>query len=167
MTNIAMDTTTQEQLSTIEPVQVPSGAVLYPCSARLVSCELIPCVYFIEASQFKYVFAESLPPQDSIISASDIAAIDESAYRLPARYASNIYQHGESGFGYYLFRLTFSWWARRDYLVGGFVDFLRYPWSYTGRNVRQLEFYNIDRERVLKRQVMTESPAVPFKWCVF
>lgn len=54
----------------------------------------------------------------------EVANVCVSPARLPAKFANQIYQAGESHYGSYMFTLVFSRWRREKYLVGGFIDFL-------------------------------------------
>ena len=126
----------RRQLAEVEPSMDTYGVRLYPCSARLYNGTLLTCVYFVDAGSFKRLWGaarpEEVPGGKPSVSPDQVASVLECPLRLPARFANEIYRAGESGMGYFDFCLVFSWWCRRDYLVGNFVDFLEYPREHPG-----------------------------------
>jgi hypothetical protein len=61
------------------------------------------------------------------VSPDDVASIEESPVRLPARFANEIYAAGESGMGSFCFTVLFWFWPRQVYATGGLVDFIKFP----------------------------------------
>jgi hypothetical protein len=57
----------------------------------------------------------------------DVAEVQDSPTRLPARFANEIYRNGESGMGYTIFTVKFSDGLRQACVTGNAVDFIRYP----------------------------------------
>ena len=53
--------------------------------------------------------------------------VEDSPTRLPARFANQIYDHGESGMGYTIFTVAIFDGERQARGTGGAVDFIRYP----------------------------------------
>jgi hypothetical protein len=150
----------QNDLDLIEVSVLPSGPVIYPCSARMLNGATCECVYFVEIACFKQLF-RGLGPESMRsllwISGQEVIDIEESPARLPARFANKIYQAGEH-WGSYSFTLIFSWWCRPDYLVGGFIDFLTYP---SGRRPADV------KEVILYRRHKRATPVRQAYWCVF
>ena len=60
-------------------------------------------------------------------SADDLFSIKDSPSRLPVRFANELYRAGETGMGYLLFTIVFSWWPRRECVALGTVGFVDYP----------------------------------------
>lgn len=150
----------QNQLAAIEPSVLPSGAVVYPCLARLSGGGTRECVYFVELATFKLLFRGMAPESMtglSWIRADQVISIEESPLRLPPRFANRIYGAGER-WGAYSFTLIFSWWCRRKYLVIGFVDFLSYPQGRGPSDVKDVVLYKINEE---------STPGPKYHWCVF
>jgi hypothetical protein len=61
------------------------------------------------------------------VNIKDVVKVENSPTRLPARFANQIYDHGESGMGYTIFTVVFSDGQRQAYGTGNAVDFIRYP----------------------------------------
>jgi hypothetical protein len=153
--------TLRQELDKIEPSVFAPGVLLYPCSARLKDGVDIACVYFVEAATFRRLFSFEEPqamPGLRWISPDAIAAITPNPNRLPAAFANEIYSVSDAGWGARKFALVFSWWCRRDYLVGGFVDFLEYPLGRGSSDVRKVILYGT------KRSVRRVPETL---WCVF
>ncbi len=87
----------------------------------------------------------------------NVASIEESPSRLPAIFANRIYRAGDH-WGSHNFTLVFSWWCRRDYLVGEFVDFLKYPLGRRPADVKDVLLY---------RRNTRPSDVPKVYWCVF
>lgn len=150
----------RNQLDSIEPSVFPSGAHLYPCSARLTNGTVRESVYFVDPESFRQLFRGSPPgsvPDLSWIQAVEVANIAESPSRLPPRFANRIYLAGEHWVSY-SFTLVFSWWCHRRYQVGGFVDFLHYPRGRRPSDVRDVK---------LNRPHGRATPVPRPYWCVF
>lgn len=152
--------TSKMQLELIEPSVYPSGAVLYPCSVRLTDGNICECVYLVEPTAFNQLFRGLEPesmPNLLWVQAQEVALIQESPARLPARFANKIYHAGEH-WGSHSFTLVFSWWCRSNYLVGEFVDFLKYPFGRQPSDVKDVLLY---------RQNKHATPVPRHYWCVF
>lgn len=148
-------------LKRIEPSEFVPGVRLYPCSALLDSGGSLECVYFVAAQASIRLFGREYREGVSgsaFISVNDVDSISESPARLPAKFASRIYEGGESRHGAYSFKLVFSRWCQPAYLVGGFVDFLRFPGRYGPSDIQDV---------LLHRGANRPSDIPPFKWCVY
>ena len=62
-----------------------------------------------------------------LIRVEDVAQVRDSPKRIPARFANELYQHGESGMGYTIFTVVFSDGTRQGCVTGNGVDFIQYP----------------------------------------
>jgi hypothetical protein len=154
----SLDLSVQTQLDLIEPSIVAPNALLLPCAAQLKNGVMLPCIYFIEPPSSERLLGYIAPEDESRwISADQVASVGPSSYRLPARFANEIYSRGEQGFGYFDFTLEFSRWSRRDYMFGGYVDFLDYPKGRGPADVQSVLFRNKKRRRSVP----------PRSWCVF
>lgn len=156
---LKLDPALQLQLDRIEPSVFAPGVLLYPCSARLKDGTIRACVYFVEPATLKRLFLRDEPeamPGLLWFSADQVASIEESPSRLPATFANEIYRAG-SHFGYHDFALLFSWWYRRDYVVG-LVDFLEYPLFWGPSDVKKV---------ILYRRKGKPRPVPETHWCVF
>ena len=61
------------------------------------------------------------------IKIEDVLRVEDSPTRLPAPFANEIYNQGESGMGYTIFTVLFSDGERQACITGNAVDFIRYP----------------------------------------
>jgi hypothetical protein len=151
--------TLRQELDQIEPSVFAPGVLLYPCSARLKDGADIARVYFVESATFRRLFLFEEPQEMPGLRWPDaIAATTPNPNRLPAAFANEIYSVSDAGWGARKFALVFSWWCRRDYLVGGFVDFLEYPAGRGSSDVKKVILYGTKRK---VRRVPEPS------WCVF
>ena len=115
----------QEQLRKIEPVE-PFRDVLYPCALEMQDGTVFECAYLVETTNDR---RDRAPLSPFNVDLSQIKRIRESRHRVPAKVARELYQSGESGMGYYYFRLHFIWPFRRAYLLSAsLIDFEYFPW---------------------------------------
>jgi hypothetical protein len=148
-------------LEKVEPSEIEPGIRLYPCSAQLMDSRELDRVYFISLETSRRLFGHVSPddvPDLPRISLDQVVSIRESPWRLPARFANEIYRAGESHYGCYIFTLVFPWGYRRAYLVGGFVDFLEFPGRYRPSEIKTV---------ILHRGASQPSPVPRCKWCIF
>lgn len=121
----------QDQLHRIEPSEFRQGINVYPCAVTLRNGDYKSRVYLYEPSALRaftgFDRPENLAHVDRYLLADEIESIRESPERLPARFANEIYKAGESGYGYFAFRLMFRFLGHKDYVGGGLIDFLFYP----------------------------------------
>lgn len=93
------------------------------------------------------------------VSAEDVFAVRESPFRLPVRFANQIYDAGETGFGVTAFTLVFCGWYKRNYAISGsMIDFLNYPFWLGPSKVTDVVLY--PQKRHLR-------PTPPVLWCAF
>lgn len=118
----------REQLKKIAPV-ADGRTVRYPCALRLTNGRFLPRAYLVPYSSLEF------GPDANWIHTNDIAEITPSPDRLPAEFANQIRAAGESGFGYYVFTVKFSWLWQRSYLTS-LIDFIKYPFLATPDSVR-------------------------------
>lgn len=118
----------REALKSIEPSR-DGELVYYPCRAVLKSGEATDTVYIVpEKPYLKHwgVYPEN-DPGKRWIRIEDLAEVQESPARLPAKFANEIYRSGESGMGYTVFTVVFADGTRQACVTGNAVDFIRYP----------------------------------------
>ena len=116
-------------LRAVEPSGGRCEPVYHPCAAILKDGSRIECLYICEAqSWFRYWGV--WPDEDRAkkdLNLLDISSIEESRFRLPARFANRLYEAGESGMGYTIFTIVFKDGSQRAYGTGNAVDFIGYP----------------------------------------
>jgi hypothetical protein len=64
-----------------------------------------------------------------------VRSLKSSPSRLPAKFANQIYDAGESGMGYTIFTVEFEDGSRQAYSAGNAVDFVQYPSGQTESSV--------------------------------
>jgi hypothetical protein len=124
----ALPPTISSQLEEVEP-SVGGSLKYYPCAARLANGDALTCVYVAWDEAYIRVWG-IYPEQDrgkNWVHIEDVREIVDSPSRLPAKFATELYKHGESGMGYTIFTVVFSDGSRQAYVTGNAVDFIRYP----------------------------------------
>ncbi len=118
----------QESLQGIEPTQ--DGELTYfPCSITLTSGEVLDTVYFMPERPIMKLWDAYLQSDGAqrLIRMEDVAEVRDSPTRLPARFANELYQQGETGMGYTIFTVVFSDGTRQACVTASGLDFIRYP----------------------------------------
>jgi hypothetical protein len=132
-----------------------------PCSVTLTNGTTVPCVYVMDAQS--YIDAWGVWPEDDKgkrhISIVDVASISESPFRLPPRFANELYRAGESGMGYCILTLVFSDGTEQVCLSGNAIDFVQLP---DGKSVADLIAVIPHKGR---NAPYVESPK--YSWCLF
>jgi hypothetical protein len=150
----------REKWQAIDP-SISQGATYRPCCVTLKSGQIVDCVYVIEAQE--YIDTWGVWPEDDggkrRISMDDVVSIVESPFRLPVKFANQIYRAGESGMGYTVFTLEFLDGARAAYVTGNAVDFVSLPDRRAMSEIR----------RVLPHIGRDDNPSrtPPYYWCLF
>ncbi len=115
-------------LFAIEPA-ISGGLEYRPCTVTLLNGDVSDIVYVVEAA--RYIRQWGIWPEEDSAKRSvrieNVAAIQESPCRLPARFANELYQAGESGMGYSIFTIVFADETRQACVAGNAIDFVRYP----------------------------------------
>jgi len=149
------------ELEAIEPSEFEPGTRIYPCSALLNDGTVLECVYFVSADTAKRLFGPAgieAVSERLRIPVEQVANVGVSPARLPARFANQIYQAGETHYGCYMFTLVFSRWRREKYSQGGFIDFLSFP-----RGRRPCDV----KEVLLRTGPIRASRVMEYRWCVY
>ena len=116
------------QLHAIEPTH--DGMMEYfPCMVLLANGKRHDCVYIADANSYIRIWGvwPDDDPGKNSIPIQDVAQIQRSPTRLPARVARDMYSVGESGMGYCIFTLSFTDGTRQAYCTGNLVDFPELP----------------------------------------
>jgi hypothetical protein len=111
---------------------VPSGGNelwYFPCRVTLRSGKVLDTVYI--EPEMPYLRYWGVYPEDDrgkrSVKIDDVVKVEDSPTRLPARFANQIYDHGESGMGYTIFTVVFSDGEQQACSTGNAVDFICYP----------------------------------------
>lgn len=126
-------------LDRIEPSVDAFGHRTYPCQGVLSSGKRIPRLCVIDTQSPLYL---------ATITIRDLASVEECPHRLPSRLAKKAYAAGETGMGYYAFRLVLSDGRQLDYVITkSVVDFPDLPVGVRAGDVVDLANYG-HNERV-------------------
>lgn len=98
---------------------------------------------------------------------SDVVSIVESPSRLPASFATELYNGGESGMGYIVFTVVFKRTIpflrqRKTYLTGNAVDFIAYPFGKRPKDVVSVLPHVGRRSAALVKSVQPK-----YYWCLY
>lgn len=143
----------------------PSGdgeLVYHPCRATLKSGETLDTVYIV--AEKPYLKCWGVYPEDDRgkrwIRIEDVAEVQDSPTRLPARFADEIYRNGESGMGYTIFTVVFTDGLRQACVTGNAVDFIRYPLDKGPKDVAAVIPHEGRRDDSLVK-------APEWYWCIY
>ena len=117
-----------EQIARIRP-STDSGIKYRPCKVTLADGAILERVYLVEAGSYIRHWGV-WPSEDrgkTEVLLTEIALVEESPHRLPARFANSIYEAGESCMGGCLFSVRFSSGLVEHFESGNAVDFIRFP----------------------------------------
>ncbi len=122
------------------------------------------CVYIQDAGPW---FAQwGVDPEDDpgkrSLDIDTVAEIEESPLRLRADFATKVYEAGESGMGYCVFRLILSDGEALDCVTGNAVDFLNWPTDIAPNSVVDL-IPHAPEARISHRRL----GSLPYSWCLY
>ena len=150
----------EAQLHAIDPTH--DGMMEYfPCRVLLANGEQHDCVYIAESNsyiRFWGVWPDEDPGKRAI-RIEDVAQIQPSPFRLPFKFAREMYVVGESGMGYCIFTLHFADGTRQPYCTGNLIDFPEMPAGKSVCDVLALRPNQGRREESLG--------ARQYYWCLF
>jgi hypothetical protein len=151
----------REALTGIEPSH-DKDLPYFPCRAVLRNGEVFDTVYIVPEQQ--YLNHWGVYPEDDAakrwIRVEDIVQLEDSPCRLPAHFANQLYQSGESGMGYTVFTVVFRDGERQACVTGNAVDFIRYPIGKTSADVQSVIPHEGRRDDSL-----VKSPQ--WYWCLY
>jgi len=150
-----------QQVLSIEPGAMPSGARVFPCSVELFDGKTVDCVYVLSSADFRRLGLDEVSGGGDTrwIKPEAVRSVKESPSRLPANFARELSRAGESGMGYWAFTVTFSWWRRREY-VQPFIDFIEYPRGLGPADVRSVKPHQGKRD-------LSSVSSLDVRWCAF
>ena len=93
----------------------------------------------------------------------DVAKISASPNRLPPNIANKIYDKGESGMGYYLFRLCFRNGQSQCYVTGNAIDFALPPVASNGFTASDI----VDVHGGNCRNATDIKDGSEYVWCIY
>lgn len=132
-----------------------------PCKVKLNSGEILDRVYLSESEAYMKTWGV-MPDQDSgkrYVLIEDIEEISESPFRMPVDLANKLYEAGESGMGYCLYKMKFDNGKTVDVVTGNAVDFPPFPNGLRTENIKDVFPHQGSRKNP------TNSP--DYTWCLF
>ena len=132
-----------------------------PCQLRLKNGEIIDRVYVSEVDAYMKTWGV-MPDQDEekkYVLIEEVESINEYPNRMPVELADKLYEAGESGMGYCLYKIKFDNGQTIDVVTGNAVDFPPIPDGLTKENIKDVFPHQGSRKNP------TESP--DYTWCLF
>lgn len=157
--------TLMQQLHAVEPSD--EGRVkYYPCMVKTRDGSQFERVCFVEETFFNDVWGLRLEKGNSV-HVSEIVKICESPYRLPAQFASRLYELGETGMGYHRFWITLNSGKVLLCTMGNILEFPDLSSDDFADGIANIKLYD-DKEAMMPQDaaVLEVMPA-SFKWCVY
>jgi len=132
-----------------------------PCRLKLKNGEIIDRVYVSEVESYMKVWGV-MPDQDAgkqYALIEEVESIQEYPKRMPVKLANKLYEAGESGMGYLLYKIEFDNGQTIDVATGNAVDFPPIPDGLTKENIKEVYPHQGSRENP------THSPS--YTWCLY
>ncbi len=150
----------REQLVKVTPSK--DGLMEYrPCQVMLKNGLRLDNVYIQEEQSYIRTWGV-MPDADAgkrYILIEDVIEIKESSCRLQPELANKIYDAGESGMGYCLYKLVFDDGQSIDVCAGNAVDFAPLPEGLTTKNIKDVLPHEGSRNMCVN--------APEYYWCLF
>jgi hypothetical protein len=99
---------------------------------------------------------------DGWIHPDEVVRIEKSPLRMPARLATKLYEAGESGMGYEIFKMVTRSAGTIVYVTGNIVDFPDLP-----DGVNTLDIVDVLPHEGRNESKTSYRQGAPFKWCFY
>lgn len=132
-----------------------------PCQVTLKNGDKLDNVYIQEEKSYLKIWGV-MPDEDSgkgYVLIEDVTEIKESPNRLRPELANKIYNAGESGMGYCLYKLVLDNGQTIDVGVGNAVDFVPLPEGLTTKNIKDVLPHQASRKNFVN--------GPEYYWCLF
>lgn len=150
----------KEQLLQVTPSK-DSSMEYRPCQVTLKNGETFDNVYIQEEQSYLRSWGV-MPDADTgkkYLLIEDVEEIRESPNRLQPDLANKLYEAGESGMGYCLFKIVLDNGQTIDVCTGNAVDFIPLPKGLTTRNIKDILPHQASRKNFVN--------APEYYWCLF
>ena len=150
----------KEQLRSI----IPSNSdtlEYFPCCVKLINGDKVDNVYIVNVDIYLKVWGV-MPDEDKgkkYVLIEDVEQILESPNRLPVNIANKLYEEGESGMGYCLFKIIFDNGETIDIVSGNAIDFVPIPVGLTNKNIKDVLPHVGSRQKHLN--------GLDYYWCLY
>jgi len=133
----------------------------WPSSVVTTGGEFIENVCFAEVNEYlrHWGIMPNLDPDKKQIHIQNVQKIQETPNRLPAKFANSLYSEGESGMGYYKFKVVFKDGEESSYVTGSLVDFIKYPNGYSQGMIDNIVHHKTNKNKLQKN--------LEYVWCLF
>lgn len=133
----------------------------YPCQVKLKTEEIIDRVYIAELDN--YLMHWGIMPEDDEGKASirieEVIEIKESPNRMPIHLANKLYEAGESGMGYCVYKMELDDGQIIDVLSGNAVDFPPIPQGFKPSNIKDVFPHKGSRKKYIYSS--------DYYWCIY
>ncbi|SEO91924.1 hypothetical protein SAMN05192574_11647 [Mucilaginibacter gossypiicola] len=128
-----------------------------PCQVTLSNGVTLDNVYLVNYDD--YLRSWGGINYEMLIPIEEITSISESPNALPASLSKKLYDAGESGMGYCVFKILYHNGVTLDIVTGNAVDFVPSPHGLTVQNIKD----------VLPHKGSTQAylNGLDYKWCLF
>lgn len=136
-----------------------------PCRVRLRTGEWRDRVYVVEA--MPYIRYWGVWPWEDrgkhYVALEDVADIEESPTRMPRNLASRLYAAGESGMGYFIFKIVLADGRQVACLTGGAVEWVDLPAGIAAEDIAAVIPHG-GREEEARGEI---SRGAAYAWCLY
>ena len=132
-----------------------------PCQVSLKNGEIKDFVYVVEENSYMRMWGV-MPDADSgksYILIEEVENITSSPNRLKPELANKLYEAGESGMGYCVFKVIFDNGQTLDVLTGNAIDFIPIPKGLTAENIMNVLPHEGSRKNYI--------PGPDYYWCLY
>jgi len=132
-----------------------------PCQVTLKNGDRLDNVYVQEEQSYLKTWGVMLDADSGkrYLLIEDVTEINESPNRLSPDLANKIYDAGESGMGYCLYKLVLDNGQTIDVCVGNAVDFVPLPDGLTTKNIKDVLPHQASRKNIVN--------GPEYYWCLF
>lgn len=132
-----------------------------PCQVNLKNGNKIDNVYIQEEQSYLKTWGVTpdSDPEKRYVLIEDVIEITESPNRLRPELANKIYEAGESGMGYFLYKLILDNGQTIDVCVGNAVDFVSLPNGLSTKNIKDVLPHKASRKNYVA--------GPEYYWCLY
>jgi hypothetical protein len=152
-----LKTISEQQLEQLN--NVPASQAWTPCQVKLINGNVMENVYIANYELYKLSWGPFLPNENMLVQIENIIEIKASPNSLPVLFAKKLYDAGESGMGYCVFKILYDNGSTLNVVTGNAVDFVP---SLEGLSIENI----VD---VLPHQGSTTdyTKGLEYKWCLY
>lgn len=134
-----------------------------PAAVKTIKEIVEPCVVFFGRKTYQKFWGND--PGRRMLNIEDVVDVMPSEYQLPVKYASALYDGGETRMGGIDFTLIMKDDNRFYYTLGGVADFITYPSGYTCDDIECVEKGVVKSIHIENPERVLGGP--DYIWCLF